>query len=186
MLTDRFGRLDGLVHCAGVSRLRRFEEQTDEDWDEVLSVNLSAAFRVARAVAPTIARYGNGGSIVMISSLAWKSGGANPAYGAAKAGVNTLVFNMAQCFGPRGVRVNAIAPGIIATDMVRNAFPGKKFEALEKAASARTPLRRLGNPEDVAEVASFLLSDKSSFITGAVIPVSGGFELIQPIGEITG
>lgn len=182
----RCGRIDGLVHCAGTSHVAGFPEQEDGDWDRVLDLNLSSAHRVGRAVGRRLKAAGQGGAMVFISSLAWMSGGANPAYGAAKGGVNTLVFNIAQALGPHGVRANSIAPGIIATGMVRGAFPGEKFARLEAAASARTPLRRLGAPDDVAELAAFLMSDRASFITGTVIPVTGGLELVPPIGNLEG
>lgn len=178
------GRLDGLVQSAGTSHVVAFDAQTDEDWDEVLSVNLSAAYRLLRAAAPVMAQSGNGGSIVLMSSIGWKSGGTNPAYGAAKAGINNLVYSGAQKYGPSGVRLNAIAPGVVDTGMIKNAFPGEAYVRIIRAASARTPLRRVAQPEDVAELAAFLLSDRASFITGSVIPVTGGFELVPPMGGI--
>lgn len=182
----RFGGITGLVHCAGRSHVGAFPAQEDEDWDALIDVNLTSLHRVARAVSRQMLASGAGGAFVAISSIAWTSGGANPAYGAAKGGVNTLVYNMAQALGPSGIRVNAVAPGIIATDMVRGAFPGDGFAALERAASARTPLRRLGRAEDVAETVAFLMSERAAFITGAVIPITGGIELLPPIGNLLG
>lgn len=180
---ERFGGVNGLVHCAGVSKVGSLQDFDQQEWEHLIDVNLGSAFRMTQAVAKPMLAAGQGGSIVMISSIAWQTGGANPAYGAAKGGMNSMVFYIAQMLGPSGVRANAIAPGIIATDMVRNAF-GDRYAALEKAASARTPLRRLGRPEEVAETAAFLMSERASFITGTVIPVTGGIEMLPPIGNL--
>ena len=155
-----------------------------DEWDRLLDVNLGCAFRMVRAVIGAMVGFGRGGAIVMISSIGWLSGGANPTYGATKGGLNSLTFNIAQAYGPYGIRANAVAPGIIATAMVDNAFQGPHFLYLESAASARTPLRRLGRPEEVAETITFLMSERASFITGAVVPVTGGLELLPPIGSI--
>jgi len=181
---QHFDRLDGLLHCAGTSHVDSFPYQEEESWDTLIDINLSATHRMARAVARAMIAAGNGGSMVFISSIAWMSGGANPAYGAAKGGVNTLTFNIAQNLGSHAIRANALAPGIIATEMVRQAFDGERFNKLVKAAGKVTPLGRLGKAEEVAEVAAFLLSERASFITGAVIPVTGGIELLPPIGHM--
>ena len=183
---QKHGRLDGLVNCAGASGVAQYHEQSDQQWHKFIDINLNAAFYVSKAFVTAALTLGRAErSIVMISSLAALAGGANPAYGAAKSGVCTMVYNMAQSYADEGVRANAVLPGIIDTQMVRNAFPGDKYESLKKAASARTPARRLGTPNDVAELCAFLLSDKSTFITGQAINITGGFELVPPIGKIT-
>ena len=182
---QKYGRLDGLVNCAGASGVAQYHEQTDEQWHKFIDINLNAAFYISKAfIAACLPLSPSDRSIVLISSLAALAGGANPAYGAAKSGVCTMVYNMAQSYADEHIRANAVLPGIIDTQMVRDAFPGDKYESLKKAAAARTPARRLGTPADVAELCAFLLSDKSSFITGQSINVTGGFELVPPIGKI--
>ena len=182
---QKLGRLDGLVNCAGASGVAQYHEQTDDQWHRFIDINLNAAFYVSRAfIAAALRLPSSERSIVMISSLAALAGGANPAYGAAKSGVCTMVYNMAQSYAEERIRANAVLPGIIDTQMVRNSFPGDKYERLKRAASARTPARRLGTANDVAELCAFLLSDKSSFITGQAINITGGFELVPPIGKI--
>ncbi len=182
---DHCGRLDGLVNCAGASAVLKFHEQSNEDWSKFLDVNLSSAFKISRAFLAQCSRLPvSPRSIVLISSLSALTGGANPAYGASKAGVCALVYNMAQTYGETGLRANAVLPGIIDTQMVHNAFPGEKYEKLKAAAAARTPVGRLGRAEDVAELCAFLMSDRASFITGQAVNITGGFELVPPIGKI--
>jgi 3-oxoacyl-[acyl-carrier protein] reductase len=179
----RFGRLDNLVTAAGASRPVKLVEMEDEEWDRLVDLNLSAVFRISKAVARQLIAQGEGGAIVHISSIAHANGGANLAYGAAKGGVATLTYGMAQQLGPHGIRVNAVAPGIIETAMVRAGF-AQQFDALVAGAAVRTPLGRLGKPEDVAAVIAFLLSASAAFVTGALIPITGGIEILSPISTI--
>ena len=180
---ERFGRVDNLATCAGASRPVSLLDLDDAEWDKFVDINLSAVFRISRAVVKQLIKQGDGGAIVHVSSIAHANGGANLAYGAAKGGVATLTYGMAQQLGPHGIRVNAVAPGIIDTPMVRNGF-AQQFNSLVSGAAARTPLGRLGRPEDVASVISYLLSPDAAFVTGALIPVTGGIEILSPISTI--
>lgn len=180
---SHFGRLDHLVTGAGASRPVPMVEMDDDEWDRLVDLNLSAVFRISKAASRQMIAQGDGGAIVHISSIAHGNGGANLAYGSAKGGVATLTYGMAQQLGKHGIRVNAVAPGIIDTPMVRNGF-AQQFNALVEGAAVRTPLGRLGRPEDVANVIAFLLSDGAAFVTGALIPITGGIEILSPISAI--
>lgn len=183
LAVSSFGRLDHLVTGAGASRPVPMVEMEDDEWDRLVDLNLSAVFRIAKMAARRMIAQGEGGAIVHISSIAHANGGANLAYGSAKGGVATLTYGMAQQLGPHGIRVNAVAPGIIDTPMVRNGF-AQQFDALVEGAALRTPLGRLGRPEDVANVIAFLLSPGAAFVTGALIPITGGIEILSPISTI--
>ena len=164
-----FGRIDILVNNAGITRDGLMMRMTEEQWDTVIDTNLKSAFNFIHACTPVMARQ-RGGSIICMSSVVGLSGNAGQCnYSASKAGLIGLVKSMAKEMGPRGVRANCIAPGFIATDMT-SALPENMRQEWEK----QIPLRRGGQPEDVAGVALFLASDMSSYVTGQVISCCGG------------
>jgi 3-oxoacyl-[acyl-carrier protein] reductase len=164
-----FGRIDVLVNNAGVTRDALITEMTEADWDWVLDVHLKGTFLCTRAVGPRMRDAGRG-VIINMSSISAKScnvGQAN--YAAAKAGMVALTKVTAREFAPYGVRANAIQPGLISTPPTL-----ARGEAKLREGAAGTPLGRIGAPDEVASVALFLASDMASFVTGAVVEVSGG------------
>jgi NAD(P)-dependent dehydrogenase (short-subunit alcohol dehydrogenase family) len=171
----RFGRVDVLVNNAGVTQRRGVMEVTPQDYDLVTDVVLRGTLYMSQAVIPSMRAQGSG-SIVCVSSMSGQQGGGvfgGTHYCAAKAGVIGMAKAMARELGPEGVRVNAIAPGLILTDFSRrpNADPGKH----ELAKSF--PLRRVGLPADVAGACLYLASELSAFVTGATLDVNGGANL---------
>jgi 3-oxoacyl-[acyl-carrier protein] reductase len=166
----RYGRIDILVNNAGILNQTPTEELTEEQWDRLMAINLKAVFFLTQAVLPVMVRQGSG-AIVSLASLAARVGGiaAGVDYATSKAGVVGLTRTLARQYGPKGIRVNAVAPGVIMTEMTRP-WP----EEVRQDFAARTPLRRLGTPEDVARVVAFLAGPDSGFITGATIDVNGG------------
>ncbi len=170
---ERFGGVDVLVNNAGINleRQPRLEELDDEELQRVLEVNLNGAVRVTRAVAPLLA--GRGGRIVTISSILASQGFAGQtAYAASKAALEAVTRVWARELGPGGITVNALAPGFIDTEM-NAGLPAE----LRRGVVGRTPLRRLGRPEDVARACLFLASAEAAFITGVCVPVDGGLRL---------
>ena len=180
---DAFGGLDGLVNNAGIFRATDFLDVTEADWDAVIGVNLKGSFLVGQAVARVIAARGPAatagavapprGSIVNMSSVNGVM--AIPAiasYNASKGGVDQLTRAMALALADHGIRVNAVAPGTIATELAAKAVLGSP-EARERILG-RTPLKRLGEPGEVADVVAFLLSDASRYMTGEIVYVDGG------------
>ncbi len=167
-----FGRVDILVNNAGIFRAAEFLDVAEADWDAVIDVNLKGAFLVGQAVAREIARSG-GGAVVNMSSVNGVTAIPGIAsYNASKGGIDQLTRAMALALADRGIRVNAVAPGTIATELAQKAVLGSA-EAAARIMS-RTPLRRLGLPDEVAAVCAFLASDAASYMTGEVVYVDGG------------
>lgn len=166
----RWGRIDILVNNAGIYDVLPIEAISEEQWDRVLAVNLKGAFLCCQAVIPTMKRQGSG-SIVSMASSAGKSGGtlSGAHYAVSKAGVICLTKQLARELGPHGITANAVAPGRIDTPMIHLASDEEN-----EAFRLRTPLGRLGTPEDVAGAVVFLVSDEASFITGEIVDVNGG------------
>lgn len=168
-VVERRGRLDILVNNAGITRDAMLHKMSDEQWHEVLSVDLSAVFFLSRAAA-RVMRGAGWGRIVNISSASWLGNVGQANYAAAKAGVVGLTRTAARELGPRGVTVNAICPGFIDTAMTR-AIPN----SIRTAQLARIPVGRAGRPDDVAAVVAFLCRDEAAYVTGEVINVGGGY-----------
>jgi len=167
-----FGRIDVLVNNAGIFRAAEFLDIAEADWDAVIDVNLKGAFLVGQAVAREMVKTG-GGAIVNMSSVNGVTAIASIAsYNASKGGIDQLTRVMALSLADRGIRVNAVAPGTIATELAQKAVLGSA-EAAARIMS-RTPLRRLGQPDEVAAVCAFLASDAASYMTGEVVYVDGG------------
>lgn len=167
-----FGSIDILVNNAGITKDGLLIRMTEDQWDAVLNVNLKSAFNFCHACAPIMMRQRKG-SIINMASVVGVHGNAGQAnYAASKAGLIALAKSVAQELGSRGVRANAIAPGFIETAMTA-ALP----EDVRKEWMTRIPLRRGGQTEDIANVATFLASDMSSYVTGQVIQVDGGMNM---------
>jgi len=167
-----FGRIDILVCNAGITRDQLVLGMPDEDWTSVIDVNLSGAFRMIQAVYRTFMKQ-RSGRIITISSVVGLTGNAGQAnYSASKGGLISLTRSMAKELGSRNVTANVVAPGFIATDMTK--VLGDEIAGM---AAKATPLRRVGTPEDIANVVRFLASDEASYVTGQVIAVDGGMTL---------
>lgn len=165
-----FGGLDVLVNNVGVSQDKLFTDITDEDWDNMMNINLKGSFYCSQ-VALKYMISEKKGNIINISSI-WGISGASCEvhYSITKAGIIGMTKALAKEVGPSNIRVNSIAPGVINTDML-SGYNEEDIDALVE----ETPLMRLGTPEDIANCAIFLASDKSNFITGQVISPNGGF-----------
>ena len=164
------GHIDVLVNCAGIASIKLFTDITDDEWKRMIDTNLSSAFYLSRAAASGMIRR-HYGRIINIGSV-WGRLGASCEvhYSASKAGLRGLTQALAKELGPSGITVNCIEPGVIDTDMNAALSPEVIAELCDS-----TPLCRIGTPDEVAAAAAFLASDDASFITGAFLPVDGGF-----------
>jgi len=165
------GRIDALLHFAAIWTGKTWDETEPAEWERVLRVNVTGTFFLARYVASKMIATGRG-AIVLTASDSAKVGGVagGPAYVASKAAVIGLTHSLAKSLGPKGVRVNAVNPGVVRTPMTA-AWPA----AVKDKAIELTPLGRLAEPDDIASVACFLASEQSKFVTGEVVEVNGGF-----------
>ena len=165
-----YGSVDVLVNNAGVSQQKLFTDITDEDWQEMISTNLTGVFNTCREGAKYMISQ-KSGSIVNISSM-WGQVGASCEvhYSASKAGVIGLTKALAKELAPSNIRVNCVCPGVVMTDMMKDFSDGDISCLTEE-----TPLMRLGSPKNIADAVAFLCSDRADFITGQVLGVNGGF-----------
>ncbi len=175
---ERFGRIDGVATCAGISTEGAVTEFELDNWHKALSVNLTGTMLTCRAVVPHMLTAGRGAIVTVASIYGMTGGTGNTPYNVTKGGVLQLTRSLAADYGGSGIRVNAVSPGYIETPMTgmlthagpfRDAFVGMHL------------LQRAGQPDEVARVMRFLLSDEASYVTGANIPVDGGFSAAQVI-----
>ena len=169
----KFGRIDVLINNAGVTRDRIFHKMTDEEWHTVIDINLNGVYNLCKFVVPMM-RDQESGAIVNISSTSLLGNPGQANYAATKAALQGFTRTLGKELGRKNVRVNCIAPGHIDTDMMR-AIGEEKLNA----AVARLPMQRLGDPDEIATVATFLCTDDSSWVTGQTIMVSGGNPAFQ-------
>jgi len=170
---SRFGKIDILVNNAGVVVIKSITEQTEADWDKVLSVNLKGVFLCCHRVVQEMITQRRGAIVNIASIAAFHYTVPHVPYAASKAGVVALTRDLAYEVARFGVRVNAIAPGPIETPMMGTALTAQQREAYAR----NIPLGRLGQPQDIGEAAVFLASDAAGYVTGATLPVSGGTDL---------
>lgn len=171
-IKEEFGSIDILVNNAGITKDTLLLRMTEEQWDSVINTNLKSAFNFTHACLPIMMRQ-RGGSIINMSSVVGVHGNAGQAnYAASKAGMIAMAKSVAQEMGPKGIRVNVLAPGFIETDMT-SALSDDIREEWKK----KIPLRRAGQTEDIANAALYLASNLSSYVTGQVIQVDGGMNM---------
>jgi NAD(P)-dependent dehydrogenase (short-subunit alcohol dehydrogenase family) len=178
---QRHGRLDGIWANAGISGgLVPLAEQTVEQWQEILRINLIGPFLAVKYAMPHMVAQGSGAIVLTASVAGLKSGASGHPYAASKAGVISLVQTTAYSLSGTGVRINAICPGLIETGMTRPVFERAKERGTENKIGQLNPLKRPGQPHELAAAGLFLLSDESSYVNGQAIPVDGGLTASMP------
>jgi NAD(P)-dependent dehydrogenase (short-subunit alcohol dehydrogenase family) len=171
-----YGHLDGMLHAAGIVRRKEdIRDTTDEQWARMIGVNLDASFRLARACLRVMEPRRSGSIVLVGSQLAEVAAPGYASYCASKGGVEALVRALAVDFGPMGIRVNSLTPGVVATPLAYVDRPD--FDDLADSIAARIPLRRIGQADDMTGPAVFLLSDESSWMTGQNLVVDGGYTI---------
>jgi 3-oxoacyl-[acyl-carrier protein] reductase len=172
---DAFGKLDILVACAGITRDNLLFKMSDDDWNAVIDTHLKGTFHAVRAVQKHMVEQ-KSGKMVLISSTSALGNRGQTNYATAKAGLQGMTKTLAIELGPFNVNVNCVAPGFIVTDMTRQTAErvGVPFEQFMEGVAAQVPLRRAGQPEDVAGTIAFLCSEDASYVSGQVIYVAGG------------
>jgi len=172
---EKFGRLDILVACAGITRDNLIHKMSDDDWDSVIDTHLKGTYLCAQAAQKPMVDQ-KSGKMVFLSSTSALGNRGQTNYSTAKAGLQGMARTLAIELGPFNVNVNAVAPGFIETRMTRATAErvGMDYETFKAGVAAQTPLRRVGMPNDVASVIAFLCSDESSYVSGQTIYVRGG------------
>jgi NAD(P)-dependent dehydrogenase (short-subunit alcohol dehydrogenase family) len=175
------GRLDAIWANAGISGgLKPIAEQTVEHWQEILRINLIGPFLAVKYAIPHMVKQGSGAIVCTASVAGLKSGASGHPYAASKAGVISLVQTTAYSLSGTGVRINAVCPGLIETGMTKPIFDGAKERGTEDKIGQLNPLKRAGQPHEIAAMALFLASDEASYVNGQAFPVDGGLTASMP------
>ncbi len=168
---EEFGGLDGIACNAGIALNENMLTISEADYRRITAVNLDGAFFTAQAAAQSMTRRGAGGSIVFTSSMGGLRGSAiTTVYSSTKGGVVLMAASMADVLGPKGIRVNAVCPGVIDTQLTQMAGEAEQIKAMAN----RSALKRIGRPDEIAAAVTWLLSDQASYVTGVALPVDGG------------